>query len=163
MTPVTWKVCLGSLAGGNHATYTVILRACGNEATTWWDGCRAGMAAIDVVFIPSCAPEGEMCMLKPVVTLEVLIYIVFLCPCGNESRYLLSMSTSSILSEFIPKNWKWYTDILKYFNNRVNFVCWSHPSSSSICALIKAFRNKWLNRGAELSKTQTKWRKEMVA
>lgn len=57
---VPGKVCTGSLTGENHSTYTVILRAGGNEATAWWEGRCARVAAVYVVFIPSCAPGGEI-------------------------------------------------------------------------------------------------------
>lgn len=104
---VPGKVCMGSLTGENHSTYTVILRACGNEATTWWDGRWAWVAAIYVVFIPSCAPGGEM-NVEHCYCLTPVCWSIYMClrmhnwVLENNSRHSISVHTSSITSEFIP-------------------------------------------------------------
>lgn len=48
----------GGFDGPSETAYTVILRACGNEASTWRNGWRAGLAAIYMVLITPYTP-GE--------------------------------------------------------------------------------------------------------
>lgn len=130
---------MGSLTGESHSTYTVILRACGNEATTWRDGRWAWVAAIDVAFIPSRAPGGDACR-----TLLVDYCLTAVCwstckrvPVYSWVRDILSMYTSSIMSEFIPKHWKGFfllSEIKQLtldiqaseciLKKCVNYVCW---------------------------------------
>lgn len=122
-----------SLTGENHSTYTVILRACGNEATTWWDGRWAWLAAIYMVFIASCAPGGEMhvehCYL---VTVCWSIYM-YICITGSWWKQLETFNVYVYIQYnvrvypkilegllFITRNKMfdpWYTYIWKYLKN----------------------------------------------
>lgn len=71
------------------------------------------MAAVKVVFIPSCAPKERYMEHRYLVIVLLLsaagrsiCSYVYLCSGGNNSRHSMSIHTSSIMSEFIPKYWK---------------------------------------------------------